>query len=217
MSFVRFSFFKGTPPQLDGAVELIRERIDPSFRTQAGYLGTVVVIDRESGQGMAGTYWQTAAQLSAAEEMGVGARGEATERAGIQLTDVDRFERIFGDRLGASRPGPGFIRITEFRGSPDKTDAVVALTQEKLVPLLRSQAGYRATAMAVNRTTGRLLASSIWETAADREASEHIPSDLRQQAAQLAGAASFRVIRAELVLTTLTPAALEVGVTTRTA
>jgi hypothetical protein len=213
--FVRISFFKGTGPQLDAAIDLIRDRIDPSFRTQAGYLGAVTLIDRESGQGAAGTYWETAADMSAAEDMAVAGRGEASERAGIQLTDVDRFERILADRVGEPEQG-GFARTTELRGSPDKIGAVLALAQEKGIPLLRSRTGYRAMVISANRATGRILASSIWQTAADRDATEQNLSGIRDELALAAGASSSRIIRSEIVLSTLSSAAMDAGIRART-
>ena len=204
--FARVSYFKGTGPQLDAAIAVIRDRVDPSLRTQPGYLGSVTLIDRESGQGMAGTYWQTAADMSAAEDMAVAGRADASERSGIQLVDVDRFERILADRVGAPEQG-GFARTTELRGSPDKIDALVALTREKVIPRLRS--GYRAMVMSVNRATGRMLFSSIWQTAADRDAIDQNPGGIREEMVAAAGASSFRTVRSEIALSLLSPAALD--------
>jgi hypothetical protein len=46
--FVRVSFSKGTNEQLDAATALVRDRLDPSLGTQAGYVGTVTLLDREN-------------------------------------------------------------------------------------------------------------------------------------------------------------------------
>ena len=84
---------------------------------QAGFVANVTLLDSESGQGVSATYWQSVADMSAAEDMGVAARGEAAGRAGVQLINVDRFERILLDRV-APPSGSGFIRTAELRGSP---------------------------------------------------------------------------------------------------
>ena len=205
--FVRASFFKGTGPQLDAAVALIRDRLEPSLRTQAGFVGNVTLLDRESGQGTSATYWQTVADMSAAEDMGVAARTEAGERAGVQIIDIDRFEHILLDRV-APPSGSGFIRTTELRGSPDRIDALRAAL-DKSVSVLRSRRGYRAAVMAVNRTTGRVLLSSVWETAANRDAPDPELGRVREEAARVVGSPPPRIVRSEIVLSTLNPALLE--------
>jgi heme-degrading monooxygenase HmoA len=206
--FARVSFFKGTGSQLDAAVELIRDRLEPSLRTQPGFLGTVTLLDRETGHGASVTYWQSAADMSAAEDMGVAARTEASERAGVQLTDVDRFERVLSDRVGPPAAG-GFVRTTELRGSPEKVDDATSKMLDKGVPLLRSRKGYRAMVMAANRATGRILVSSIWDTAADREAVDQNPSGVREEVARAAGASDFRITRAEVVFSAVSQAAVD--------
>jgi hypothetical protein len=210
--FVRVSFSKSTPEQLDAATALVRDRIDPSLRTQPGYVGTVTLLDRENGLGWAATYWQTVADLSAAEDRGQAARTEAGTQTGVQLIDVDRFEHILIDRV-APPSGNAFARSTELRGSPDKIDDLRAML-DKSVPTLRSRRGYRAAVMAVNRITGRVLLSSIWETAANRD--EHDPElgGVRDEAARILGSPPPRVTRSEIVLSTLDAGLLEAGAST---
>jgi hypothetical protein len=145
--------------------------------------------------------------LSAAEEVGQAARTEAGALTGVQLIDVDRFEHIFLDRV-APPSGNGFARTTELRGSPDKIDDLRALLDGS-VSTLRSRHGYRAAVMSVNRTTGRVLLSSIWETAADRDSPDQQLGSIREEAARVVGASSPRIMRSEIVLSALSAALLE--------
>src|SRR5262249_9972237 len=68
--------------------------------------------------------------MSAAEDMGVAARSEAAERAGVQVVDVDRFERILLDRV-APPSGSGFIRTVELRGSPEQNRRAAGRTRQE--------------------------------------------------------------------------------------
>ena len=140
--FVRVSTAKGTNEQLDAMIGLVQDRIEPSLRTQAGFVGSVILLERESGLGYAATYWQTVADLSAAEDMGQAARAEAGAQTGVQLIDVDRFEHILLDRV-APPSGSGFARTTELRGSPEKIDALKGLLNNS-VSTLRSTAATRS-------------------------------------------------------------------------
>ena len=52
----------------------------------------------------------------------------------------------------------------------------------------RHSRGFRPLQMGANPETGRMRISSVWATAADREASDAAVRDLRRQAVQVAGA-----------------------------
>jgi hypothetical protein len=204
--FARISYFKGTTQQIDAAIALIRDRLEPSLRTQSGFMGNVTVVDRSTGEGLSTTLWNTLADMSAAEEMGIAARTEATERAGVQLTDVDRFEVILQDRAAPSAAGT-CTRTTELRGSPDKIDATAAYMKEKGISLLRPRQGYRGMLVMANRATGRIRITSAWSTAAERDNTAGVPGGIREEVAQIAGSPGHRVSRYDVVLTTAGEAA----------
>jgi hypothetical protein len=207
---VRVSWFRGSAPQIDAAIEVIRDRIEPSLRSLAGYLGGSTMLDRAAGEGLSASFWQTAADMSAAEEMGVAARTEASGRAGVQLVDVDRFEILLQDRVAPAIVG-SFVRVNELRASPQHIDAAQAHMADKGVQVLRSRKGFRALLMGANRTTGRTFVTSIWDSAADREASDATPSGLRDEVARLAQSPNVRINRYETVLSTVSAAAQEAG------
>jgi len=76
----------------------------------------------------------------------------------------------------------------------------LAFVRDQAVPALKAQQGFRAALSAVNRTTGRIISSSVWDTAANREASESAIAPLRSQATTLAGAPAPTVSRGEVLL-----------------
>jgi hypothetical protein len=204
--YARISYFKGTAAQIDAATALIRDRIEPSLRTLAGFLGSATVVDHATGEGHSATYWSTGADMASAEGMSVAARMEAAERTGLHVTDVDRFEVLLQDRVAPSAVGT-FGRTTELRGSPDRIDATVAFMREKGIGLLRPRQGYRALMVMANRATGRIRITSAWNSAAERDNTEQVPSNTREEVAQLAGSPDFRVTCFEVVLTTATQTA----------
>ena len=53
--------------------------------------------------------------------------------------------------------------------------------------MLKAQPGFLANLVCVNGETGRILASSIWETAEARAASEGAIQEQRREAGRLAG------------------------------
>jgi hypothetical protein len=78
------------------------------------------------------------------------------------------------------------VRVSDFKGSPASLDEAITFARDRVLPVLKAQKGFLANVVGVNRQTGRLIASSIWDTAADREASEPVVQDLRREAGRLA-------------------------------
>jgi hypothetical protein len=79
----------------------------------------------------------------------------------------------------------------------DKLEDSIKFVRDQVVPKVRSQKGFRALLMGVDRQTGHCMVSSIWETAADLEASEAAVREQRGQAGNVAGAANVRTERYE--------------------
>ncbi len=67
----------------------------------------------------------------------------------------------------------------------DKIDDAIRIFRETLVPAAKAQKGYKGGDLLVDRSTGKLISESVWETEADMKAGE--TSDyLREQIAKLA-------------------------------
>ncbi len=206
--FARITWSKISTQRIDAVTSNYREKILPSLRTQAGFLGGVVLVDRTNGEGVAASYWQTAEAMSASEEMSTAGRAEAIRTAGgdMEIVEVDRFEIIQQDRSAPVQVGT-FVRSNDLRGSIAQIDATVAFMRDKAIPVLKAQPGYRALLTMVNRETGRLLVTSVWNTAADREASDAAIRALRQQVGEIAQAQNIRVSLYESLVAEVSPAA----------
>ena len=85
------------------------------------------------------------------------------------------------------------VRVNDLRGTPTTLEEAIAFVREQVAPLLKRQKGFRALIVGVNRDNGRSLVSSIWDSAADREARDAALIELRRQGAQIAGAEQTKV------------------------
>ena len=96
----------------------------------------------------------------------------------------------------------------DVRASAAQIDATVAFVRDTAPPALRALSGYRALAIFANRDSGRVLVSSVWDTAADREASESVIGGLRRQMLEIAQPQTeVRIARFEVVLAETSQAA----------
>jgi heme-degrading monooxygenase HmoA len=188
--FVRATSFRTTSESLEEFLARYQERIAP-LTQQPGYAGNALLVDRSAGTGVAISYWESAEARQASEDLADRARSQASA-AGSQVEEIWRGELVISERVGQPKAGV-FARANRLQGSPDKIDELIALMRDQGLPILRTQTGFRGLIAAVNRETGQATATSIWETAADREASDAAVKDTRQQAGRVTGAETVSV------------------------
>jgi hypothetical protein len=88
----RVSTFTGTPDQLDAGVATFRSQVVP-FISEAGGLGSLLLVDRQSGKAVGITLWPDEATMAASDERANQLRSEATSQAGATAPPtVERFE-----------------------------------------------------------------------------------------------------------------------------
>lgn len=74
-----------------------------------------------------------------------------------------------------------YARVLTFTGTRD-FDAALSLLRETALPIVRSQRGYNGMVASADRSAGVLGILSLWETEADREASESALGKAREEA-----------------------------------
>lgn len=74
-----------------------------------------------------------------------------------------------------------FVRVNTVTGAQN-IDAGVAFLQDKVIPQLKAQKGFRGLTASGNRATGDFGILGLWETLEDLEASDSAVSKIRQEA-----------------------------------
>jgi heme-degrading monooxygenase HmoA len=187
--FARVAWSQFATPQqaqAETGLSFYRERILPSLKTQAGFIGAVLLTNRDTGEGASTTYWESAEAMTASEAMGAAGRAEVAKNFGVVLTDVDRFEVLLQDRAKPVQAG-GFVRVNDLQAARAQIDSTLGLIRDS-VSTVKSLSGYRAMLVFASRGTGRMLIASAWDTAADRENSNAAISGMRAELAKVAQA-----------------------------
>jgi heme-degrading monooxygenase HmoA len=63
-------------------------------------------------------------------------------------------------------------RVTHVQVQPDKVDEATSIYRDSVVPVLKTQNGYSATYLLVDRATGKGMSVTIWEGLEALQASE---------------------------------------------
>lgn len=77
-------------------------------------------------------------------------------------------------------------RVVSFTGAKD-IDAGVDVLRQRVLPTLREQKGYRGLTASADRDAGIFAVLTLWDTAADRDASESVLAPIRHEATGLIG------------------------------
>jgi heme-degrading monooxygenase HmoA len=195
--FARVTWTDGAAERWATATDDDRQTILQELQREPGWIATALLADRQTGSAVAVGYWQSEEALRASEP-GHEARMRRGEAAGFRVRETEHFEIVVQERTAPPREHT-FVRVNDVRARAAQLDAAIAFVREQVIPLVKTQKGFRGLLMGVNRDNGRSLVSSVWDSAADREASEAAVMEQRRQAAQLAGAEQPKVELYEVV------------------
>jgi heme-degrading monooxygenase HmoA len=204
--YARVTLVKSDPAQLEAAIANFKEQVVPASRKAPGYAGSFLLINRESGEGAGGTYWDSLDAMNAAEDIGLEARRQSIKSLGTEVLDVDRFEIFLADRKGEP-VAPMFARQTQIYANTEKINEAIEFVRTSVQANVAAQIGYRSLIGGVNRMTGRVFVTSNWESAEARIASGDAVSGQRKEAAQIAGASTARVDEWEVAFVEVTQSA----------
>jgi heme-degrading monooxygenase HmoA len=81
-------------------------------------------------------------------------------------------------------------RVSTIEGQPDRIDNVLSQVESDILPALQQQDGFKGFTLLVDRSSGKVVGLSYWESAAARQASEEVGRQSRERAAETAGGSS---------------------------
>jgi heme-degrading monooxygenase HmoA len=92
-----------------------------------------------------------------------------------------------------------FGRMTTLEGAPDSVDKGVAALREQVLPGVRDLQGYKGMIAFADRSTGKMMAVTLWESEDAMKASEEAANTVRSSTAEATSARVAGVERLEVV------------------
>ncbi len=77
-----------------------------------------------------------------------------------------------------------YARVIEVKVSPNRVDEAIRLFRSSVVIAAKQQQGFKSIRLLVERNTGQLQSTSLWETEADLRATEEGSTYLQEQLAK---------------------------------
>ena len=90
--YARMSTLEGSPNEMDEGLRDIREDVLPILQQQEGFKGFIALGNRQSGELIGLTFWESEQAMQESEEVGDRARSDTAEDTGDAIVDVERYE-----------------------------------------------------------------------------------------------------------------------------
>lgn len=185
--YLRMTRVQAPPDKVKDSIQNFETNVVKRLKAAPGYQGAVLLVNRQTGEGIGVTYWESAKALGASEQAGIDARTSSAQNvAGTRIINVERAEVMIMERVAPPKAGV-FVRFISGTGDPEKLDAGISVGRNKALPVLKTLKGFRVMIASVDRTTGRTFVSSVWDTLSDLEASESKIAGVRAEFAKTAG------------------------------
>ena len=98
-----------------------------------------------------------------------------------------------------------FSRVNFLETEPDRSDDVARVVREVVHPSISAEPGYAGYLVLADRETGRALGVTLWETEADREASDAKARHIRPQVEAATGGTMRAVENYDVLFVDLRP------------
>jgi heme-degrading monooxygenase HmoA len=92
-----------------------------------------------------------------------------------------------------------FARLTTLQGSPERADEAIRFIQETVLPQAKQQAGFQGGYWGLDRSTGKGIALTLWESEQAVRDSEPSGQQVRQEGARAIGGDVVSVETFEIV------------------
>jgi heme-degrading monooxygenase HmoA len=88
----RMTTLEGSPEELDEGLRDVKERALPVLQQQDGFKGFIALGNRQSGELIGITFWESEQAMQASEAVGLRARSETAEDTSEEIEGVERYE-----------------------------------------------------------------------------------------------------------------------------
>ena len=173
--YARSTTIAARPSSIDDGIAYVRDEVMPALNAMDGYVGLSLLVDRETGQCIATSAWETEEAVRTSTESAAPLRDRAGEIFGGDAS-VDQWEIGSMHRDHHSADG-ACVRATWIKMPRDQAGQAIDFYRTSVLPSLEELEGFCSASFLVNRSTGRAVSSATFDS---REAMERNQEDARE-------------------------------------
>ena len=163
------------PDNTDAGIAFVKNEAAPMLDSMEGCRGLSLIVDRETGQCIATTSWETEELMHSSDELLRPIRDRGRDILGGSI-QVDEWEIAVMHRTDHGE----CCRVSWLRGD---LDAMAETFRTAILPALEQTEGFCSASLLMSRASGLGCASTVWQDRAAMEASRSSADSMRNQAA----------------------------------
>ena len=196
--YARSTTIAARPSSIDDGIAYVRDEVMPALKAMDGYVGLSLLVDRETGQCIATSAWETEEAVRTSTERAAPLRLRAGEIFGGDAS-VDQWEIGSMHRDHHSVAG-ACVRATWLKMPRDQSGRAIDFYRTSVLPSLEELEGFCSASLLVNRSTGRAVSSATFDSRGAMERNQEHARELRNTRTRELGADILDVGEFELAL-----------------
>jgi hypothetical protein len=196
--YARSTTIQADRSSIDAGVAHVRDEVLPALMQLDGCVGLSMMVDRESGRCIATSAWQSEEDMRASADRVEPVRNRAAEILGGS-PEVEEWEIAVMHRDHPTHDG-ACVRTAWFQTDPGRIDDAVDTYKMAGLPRIEALDGFCSASFMINRTTGRAVSSTCFESKEAMDASREQANQIRTAGSQQANATVLEVREFELAV-----------------
>ncbi len=181
------------PGKLDEGLQIYRDSTVPAARQTQGFKGALGLVDRSTGKAIAIGLRETAADMQATELSGFLQEQFAKVMTLLATEPVVEVYEVSIQEVQQGGAGT-YARVLTSTLQLSKMDEGMQIIRDSALPAARQQPGFKGWLGLLDRSTGKVMAITIWATEADLLAGE-ASGYYQAQIAKVAHVLATQVVR----------------------
>jgi quinol monooxygenase YgiN len=196
--FARSTTILGDPSAVDAGIAYVRDEVMPMITMMEGCVGLSMMVDRESGQCIVTSSWQSEETMQASDLHLAPIRARAGEVI-MGTPQIEEWEIAVMHRDHTTSEG-ACCRATWLRTNHSDIDRGIGIYRDALLPALEKLPGFCSASLMVNRLLSRACATTSFDSREAMEASREQAWAIRDAGVRDAGVDVLDVAEYDLVL-----------------
>jgi heme-degrading monooxygenase HmoA len=197
--YARSTTIQAQRSSIDAGIAHVRDEIMPAVQAMDGCVGISLLADRETGRCIVTTSWDTEEAMLASAELVRALRDRAAAAFGSSDKQVDQWEIAVLHRDHHSENG-ACVRATWIKVPPDQAGRAIDFYKGEVLPALEKLEGFCSASLLINRSTGRAVSSSTFDSREAMERNRDRATELRNARTRELGADILDVGEFELAI-----------------
>lgn len=196
--YARSITIMGDATAIDAGISYVRDEVMPTVTALDGCVGLSMLVDRESGQCIVTSSWQSEDTMRASDVHLAPLRVRGGEILG-GAPRVEEWEVAVMHR-DHKAPEGACCRVTWMRLNHGDFDRGIHLYRSAMLPEMETIDGFCSASLLVNRATGRACSTTTYDSRSAMEASRERAWTIRDAGVRDAGVDVVDVVEGELAL-----------------